>query len=190
MPRPVLPAAGPLRGTACVPGDKSLSHRAALFAPLGDGPARVRGFLRAQDTLRSLAAVRDLGADVRDDGSALTIGPGERATVGTGVSIALPEGCAAFVVPRSGLASKRGITIVNSPGTVDAGYRGEIMVNLINLDPREAFQVRRGDRVAQLVVQRVERVHFEVLDSLPDSSRGETGHGASGGFGQSALSEG
>jgi 3-phosphoshikimate 1-carboxyvinyltransferase len=77
MPRPVLPAAGPLRGTACVPGDKSLSHRAALFAPLGDGPARVRGFLRAQDTLRSLAAVRDLGADVRDDGSTLTIGPGD-----------------------------------------------------------------------------------------------------------------
>ncbi len=87
MPRPVLPAAGPLRGTARVPGDKSLSHRAALFAPLGDGPARVRGFLRAQDTLRSLAAVRDLGADVRDDGRALTIGPGDfpatgRATAG------------------------------------------------------------------------------------------------------------
>ncbi len=118
------------------------------------------------------------------------LAPGERYLMPTGIAIALPGGFAAFTHPRSGLAARHGISIVNAPGTVDAGYRGEIMVNLINLDPRDAFQVRRGDRVAQLVVQRVERVHFDVLDSLPDSSRGETGHGASGGFGQSALSEG
>jgi len=131
----------------------------------------------------------DAGLDVyaRED---VLLAPGERYLMPTGIAIALPVGFAAFTHPRSGLAARHGISIVNAPGTVDAGYRGEIMVNLINLDPREAFQVRRGDRVAQLVVQRVERVHFEVLDSLPESSRGETGHGASGGFDQSALSEG
>ena len=111
------------------------------------------------------------------------LGPGERFLMPTGIAIALPIGYAAFTHPRSGLAARHGISIVNAPGTVDAGYRGEIMVNLVNLDPREPFQVRRGDRVAQLVVQRVERVAFSVLDSLPDSSRGEPGHGASGGFG-------
>ncbi len=113
------------------------------------------------------------------------LAPGERYLMPTGIALALPTGYAAFTHPRSGLAARHGISIVNAPGTVDAGYRGEIMVNLVNLDPREPFQVRRGDRVAQLVVQRVERVAFEVVDSLPDSSRGETGHGASGGFGPS-----
>ncbi|PID96203.1 MAG: dUTP diphosphatase [Actinomycetales bacterium] len=113
----------------------------------------------------------------------LVLLPGERALVPTGVAIALPDGYAAFTHPRSGLATRHGITIVNAPGTIDAGYRGEILVNLVNLDPTAPFTVHRGDRIAQLVVQRVERAKFVVTDSLPDSSRGDTGHGASGGFG-------
>lgn len=88
-----------------------------------------------------------------------------------------------LVHPRSGLAARHGVTIVNSPGTIDAGYRAEILVNLVNLDPDAAYQVRRGDRIAQLVVQRVYRVDLVSTPSLPDSSRGQTGHGASGGFG-------
>lgn len=124
----------------------------------------------------------DAGIDVfaRID---VSLAPGQRALVPTGIAIALPEGYAAFGHPRSGLAHRHGISIVNAPGTIDAGYRGEIFVNLINLDPAETFQVRRGDRIAQLVVQRVEPVAWIEVDSLPDSPRGETGHGASGGFG-------
>ncbi|HEY8306432.1 MAG TPA: dUTP diphosphatase [Lapillicoccus sp.] len=124
----------------------------------------------------------DAGADLvsRVD---VTLAPGQRVLVPTGLAIALPEGYAAFTHPRSGLAARHGITIVNAPGTVDAGYRGELLVNLVNLDPEEPFEVRRGDRIAQLVVQRVAEVDFVDVDSLPESSRGETGHGASGGFG-------
>jgi dUTP pyrophosphatase len=113
----------------------------------------------------------------------VTLAPGERALVPTGVAIALPQGYAAFVHPRSGLASRHGITTLNAPGTVDAGYRGEIHVNLINTDTDQEFTLRRGDRVAQLVVQQVSRIRFIEVDSLPGSHRGETGHGASGGFG-------
>jgi dUTP pyrophosphatase len=124
----------------------------------------------------------DAGADLyaRTD---VTLQPGSRALVATGVAIALPSGYAAFVHPRSGLAARHGVTTLNAPGTVDAGYRGEILVNLINTDPGEAFTIHRGDRIAQLVVQRVARVEFREVGSLPDSRRGETGHGASGGFG-------
>ncbi|MDQ2755547.1 MAG: dUTP diphosphatase [Actinomycetota bacterium] len=124
----------------------------------------------------------DAGADLCAR-EGVELAPGERALVPTGVAIALPAGYAAFTHPRSGLATRHGITIVNAPGTIDAGYRGEIMVNLVNLDPREAFTVHRGDRIAQLVVQQVARVAFVEHDSLPESPRGETGHGASGGFG-------
>ncbi len=113
----------------------------------------------------------------------VTLAPGERALIPTGIAIALPPGYAAFGHPRSGLATRHGITLVNAPGTVDSGYRGEIQVNLINHDPRETFQVRRGDRIAQLVVQRVEQISWIETDSLPESARGETGHGATGGFG-------
>jgi len=124
----------------------------------------------------------DAGADLhaRTD---VTLGPGARALVATGVAIALPSGYAAFVHPRSGLATRHGVTTLNAPGTVDAGFRGEIHVNLVNLDPSETFTVRRGDRIAQLVVQEVSRVSFLEVDSLPGSHRGDTGHGASGGFG-------
>ncbi|MCI2240400.1 dUTP diphosphatase [Paenibacillus sp. TRM 82003] len=122
----------------------------------------------------------DAGADLttRVD---VVVGPGERVTVPTGVSIALPEGYAAFVVPRSGLAARRGLTTLNAPGTVDAGYRGEIRVTLHNTDLREAVELRAGDRVAQLVVQRVERVRFVPVGTLPVSARGEGGHGSTGG---------
>ena len=121
----------------------------------------------------------DAGADLcaRVD---VTIEPGERVLVPTGVALALPAGHAGFVHPRSGLAARHGISIVNAPGTVDEGYRGEI---LVNLDPRTPFTVRKGDRIAQLVVQRVERVRFVEVDSLDQTSRGDTGHGSTGGFG-------
>lgn len=114
--------------------------------------------------------------------SGTTLAPGERALVPTGISIALPDGYAAFVHPRSGLASRHGITILNAPGTVDAGYRGEIQVCLHNTDREQPFTVTRGDRIAQLVVQLVSQVVFTEVDRLPGSDRGQRGHGASGGF--------
>lgn len=123
----------------------------------------------------------DAGADLvtRID---VVIEPQARVTVPTGVAIALPDGYAAFVHPRSGLARRHGLTIVNAPGTVDAGYRGEIQVTLLNTDPREAIELHRGDRIAQLVVQRVERARFVRADRLPGSHRGEGGFGSSGGW--------
>jgi dUTP pyrophosphatase len=113
----------------------------------------------------------------------VTLAPGERALVPTGIAIALPEGYVAFVQPRSGLAARHGLSIVNSPGTVDAGYRGEISVLLVNLDPRDPVELRRGDRIAQLVVQRFETARFVVVDELPGSVRGAGGYGSTGGFG-------
>ncbi|MGI8681929.1 MAG: dUTP diphosphatase [Mycobacteriales bacterium] len=112
----------------------------------------------------------------------LELAPGERAVVPTGVALALPEGYAAFVHPRSGLAARFGVSLVNAPGTIDAGYRGEISVTMVNLDPKERVQFRRGDRVAQLVVQRVERVRFIEVPELPASVRAEGGFGSTGGF--------
>ena len=108
--------------------------------------------------------------------------PGERALVPTGISIALPEGYVGLVHPRSGLAARSGLSIVNAPGTVDAGYRGEIKVALVNLDPRVPVELRRGDRIAQLVVQRVEQAVFVEVDELPGSARGTGGYGSTGGF--------
>lgn len=112
----------------------------------------------------------------------VTLAPGERALLPTGVGIALPDGYAAFVHPRSGLAARHGVSLVNAPGTVDAGYRGEILVVLVNGDPRETLVLRRGDRIAQLVFQRVERAVFREVDELPGSSRGTGGHGSTGGW--------
>jgi dUTP pyrophosphatase len=126
----------------------------------------------------SYAHPGDAGADIVTT-TDVTVGPGERAVVGTGIAIALPEGYAAFVHPRSGLAA-RGLGIQNSPGTVDAGYRGEIKVILVNSDPREPVALRRGDRIAQLVIQRVERAAFREVDDLPASDRGQGGHGSTG----------
>ena len=113
----------------------------------------------------------------------LTLAPGERHLVPTGVAMAIPHGWVGLVHPRSGLAARHGISVVNAPGTVDSGYRGEILVNLVNLDPTDSFTVHVGDRIAQLVLQEVGEGSFEPVDSLPPSQRGETGHGSSGGFG-------
>jgi dUTP diphosphatase len=107
--------------------------------------------------------------------------PGARALVRTGVAIALPEGYVGLVHPRSGLANRLGVTVLNAPGTVDSGYRGEILVNLINHDRQATAKICRGDRIAQLVVQRVERANFQVVDQLPTSRRGIDGHGSTGG---------
>ena len=111
---------------------------------------------------------------------AAQVAPGERVLLPTGIALALPEGFAAFVHPRSGLAVKFGVSLVNAPGTVDAGYRGEIRVSLVNLDPREPVVLQRGDRIAQLVVQRVEHAVFHEVETLPGSDRGEGGFGSSG----------
>jgi dUTP pyrophosphatase len=121
----------------------------------------------------------DAGADLSSSES-LTLAPGERATVGTGVSIALPAGYVAFVVPRSGLASKHGITVVNSPGTVDAGYRGEIKVTLLNTDSSQPFDIAVGDRIAQIIVMPVTQARFIPVEKLPVSERGESGFGSTG----------
>jgi dUTP pyrophosphatase len=131
--------------------------------------------------LPSYAHPGDAGADLVT-GVDIDLAPGERALVPTGIAVALPEGYVALVHPRSGLAARHGLSIVNTPGTVDAGYRGEIKVLLINHDPVEAITLRRGDRIAQLVVQRVERARFEPVAALPDSVRGSGGYGSTGGF--------
>ncbi|WP_278313124.1 dUTP diphosphatase [Lolliginicoccus levis] len=122
----------------------------------------------------------DAGADLCSTVD-IVIEPGERALVGTGIAVALPVGTVGLIHPRSGLAARTGLSIVNTPGTVDAGYRGEIKVCLINLDPREPIHVRRGDRIAQLIVQRVELAEFAEVASLDDTTRGAGGYGSSGG---------
>ena len=121
----------------------------------------------------------DAGADIctRVD---VTIEPGERALVPTGISIALPDGYAAFVHPRSGLAIKHGVSMVKTPGTIDAAVRGELQMILINHDLREAISFKKGDRIAQLVIQKVERAEFIEVDSLPGTERGEGGFGSTG----------
>ena len=121
----------------------------------------------------------DAGADIvsRID---ITLKPGERTLVPTGISIALPDGYAAFVHPRSGLAIKHGVTMVNAPGTVDAGFRGELQCIMINHDPKEPISFKKGDRIAQLVIQKVERAEFVEVTELPGSGRGTGGFGSTG----------
>lgn len=130
--------------------------------------------------LPSYAHPGDAGADLvaRHDA---TIPPGGgRVAVGTGIALAIPEGYAGFVLPRSGLALRHGITCANAPGLVDAGYRDEIRVILLNTDPLEPYEVTRGDRIAQLVIQRIEQCTFVAVAELPDSSRGLGGFGSTG----------
>jgi dUTP pyrophosphatase len=131
--------------------------------------------------LPAYARAGDAGCDLVTT-VAVDLAPGERALLPTGVSIALPEGYAAFVHPRSGLAAHHGLGLVNAPGTIDAGYRGEIQVVLVNHDPREHVRLDRLDRVAQLVVQRVEQVAWRETAELPGSARGTGGHGSTGGY--------
>lgn len=121
----------------------------------------------------------DAGADLRSDEN-VTIPPGERRTVSTGTAIALPDGFVGLVHPRSGLAAKHGVTVLNAPGTVDAAYRGEIKVTLLNTDLHESFEIKVGDRIAQLLIQAVEKAQFIQVDHLPESHRGEGGFGSTG----------
>ncbi len=144
-------------------------------------PVAVRR-LHADAVLPRYSTEGDAGADLTSVAE-VTLPPGARALVPTGLALALPPGTVGLVHPRSGLAARHGVSIVNAPGTVDSGYRGEVLVNLVNLDPTEPFTVRVGDRIAQLVVQEYLHGDFTEADSLPDSARGDTGHGSTGGFG-------
>ena len=138
--------------------------------------------LDPQLSLPAYAHAGDAGADLVTAVD-VELPPGERAVLPTGISIAIPEGYAAFVHPRSGLAARHGVSLVNAPGTIDSGYRGEIQVVLVNGDPRETLRLRRGDRIAQLVIQAVERAIFTEVATLPDSVRAAGGFGSTGGFG-------
>lgn len=128
----------------------------------------------------SYALPGDAGADLVAAVD-VELAPGQRAVVPTGMAIAVPDGYAAFVHPRSGLAARAGLGLVNAPGTIDAGYRGEITVIVINHDPQHPLRLRRGERIAQLVIQQVERAVFVEVDELPESARGAAGHGSTGG---------
>jgi dUTP pyrophosphatase len=134
----------------------------------------------AHGTVPAYALAGDAGADLTlaED---VELAPHQRALVGTGVAVAIPDGYAGFVHPRSGLGHRLGLSLVNAPGTIDAGYRGEIKVNLVNLDPTSTLRLHRGDRVAQLVVQPVVRARFVPVVELPGSDRGAGGHGSTGG---------
>jgi len=137
--------------------------------------------LDSEVPLPAYAHDADAGADLvttRD----VVLEPGEREVVPTGIALALPVGYAGFVHPRSGLAARVGLSIVNAPGTIDAGYRGEVKVCLVNLDRRRTVRLSRGDRIAQLVVQRIERASFVAVEGLPESVRGAGGYGSTGGF--------
>ena len=122
----------------------------------------------------------DAGYDLVAREDAVLAPGGGRAAVPTGVAVAIPPGYAGFVQPRSGLALRHGVTCLNTPGLIDAGYRDEIKVILVNLDPSEKYEVRRGDRIAQLVIQAVETVEWQVVEALDDSARGEGGFGSTG----------
>ena len=155
-----------------------------------DPAGSLRVLLRRVDPelpMPSYAHPGDAGADLLTSVD-VDLMPGERTVVPTGIAIALPPGHAAFVHPRSGLASRAGLALVNAPGTVDEGYRGEIKVIVINLDPREPIRLRRGDRIAQLVIQPVVRAEFAEVDDLPDSARAEGGFGSTGGYGDHGRS--
>ena len=135
----------------------------------------------APDRVPAYAHPGDAGADLRTTHD-VTLQPGERALVGTGVRLALPEGHVGLVTPRSGLAARHGLSVVNSPGIIDSGYRGEIRVSLINLDPAEPLTLLAGDRIAQLVVLPFVSAVFTQVDTLDDTSRGAGGYGSTGGF--------
>jgi dUTP pyrophosphatase len=143
-----------------------------LRTTAGDDPVELPRYALPGDAGADLTAAEDV-----------ELAPFQRALVGTGVAVAIPEGYAGFVHPRSGLAHRLGLSMVNAPGTIDAGYRGEIKVNLINLDPTTPIALRRGDRIAQLVVQPVVRARFVPVEELPDSERGAGGNGSTGGHG-------
>jgi len=148
-----------------------------------DVPGRPDVLIRRLDPgvpLPGYAHLGDAGADLVA-ATDVELAPGQRAIVPTGLAIALPAGYAGFVHPRSGLAARHGVTIVNAPGTVDAGYRGEIKVTMLNTDAARTVRFLRGDRIAQLVIQRVEHARFHEVEVLPGSARGDGGFGSTGG---------
>jgi dUTP pyrophosphatase len=161
------PAAGPAAGTASA-------------SPAADAVPVLIKRLDPGLPLPARAHPGDAGVDLRT-AVEVVLAPGERALVPTGVAIALPQGYAAFVHPRSGLAARHGVTIVNAPGTVDAGYRGEIRVSLLNTDRAQPVRFERGDRIAQLVIQRVACPEFHEVQALPGSARAAGGFGSTGG---------
>jgi dUTP pyrophosphatase len=162
--------------------DSAEATAAAATAP-GPLPLAVKvRRLHPDAPLPSYALEGDAGADLCTMVD-VRLGPGERALLPTGLAIALPAGYAGFVQPRSGLAWRTGLGMVNAPGTIDSGYRGEIKVIVVNHDRDKAVELRRGDRIAQLVIQRVEQARFELVELLPDSVRGAAGHGSTGGAG-------
>jgi dUTP pyrophosphatase len=166
-------------GTVASPAD-----RAQRGSDVGDsgGPALevLVQRLDPEVPLPAYALPGDAGADIVT-AIDITLAPGERAVLPTGIALAVPDGFAVFVHPRSGLAARAGLGVVNAPGTIDSGYRGEIKVIVINHDRTEPLHLSRGERVAQLVVQRVERAAFRAVDALPVSERGVGGHGSTGG---------
>ncbi len=148
-------------------------------APATDFPPVLVRRLTPDAVLPVRAHHDDAGVDLAANED-VVLEPGERALVGTGIAIALPVGTVGLVHPRSGLAHRKGLSIVNAPGTVDAGYRGEIKVSLINLDPREPIEIAKGDRIAQLLVQQVELNPYVEVDELDETLRGARGHGSTG----------
>ena len=169
-------------------GQTSAQGRQAWPA-VSPGADRVAVLIRRLDPglpLPERAHPGDAGADLFAAAD-VELAPGQRAVVPTGIAIALPDGYAAFVHPRSGLAARQGVTIVNAPGTVDAGYRGEVRVTLLNTDTESSVRIQRGDRIAQLVVQRVERPVFCEVERLPGSARGDGGFGSTGGHAAAAT---
>jgi dUTP pyrophosphatase len=166
---------------------RGLSGRADLVAvPAHVAVAVAVRRLHPDAVLPRYSTEGDAGADLTSVAE-VTLRPGRRALVPTGLALSLPPGTVGLVHPRSGLAARHGVTVVNAPGTVDSGYRGEVLVNLVNLDPSDEFTVHVGDRIAQLVVQEYLHADFAETDSLPGSARGETGHGSTGGFGAAGL---
>lgn len=169
-----------------------MSHESAVISPAEAsaepaaeyGTPTLRVELKMLDAgleAPSYAHPGDAGADLRARED-VTLAPGERKLVPTGVSIGLPNGFVALIHPRSGLATKHGLTVVNAPGTVDAGYRGEIAVTLLNTDLEQPIELKRGDRIAQMVIQRVEYARFVPVDELSETVRGDGGFGSTGGF--------
>jgi dUTP pyrophosphatase len=166
---------GPLSGAA----GEDVTDTASRSLPLSQVPIQVQR-VHPEAPLPCYALDGDAGADLCTMVD-VRLQPGERALLPTGLAIALPAGYAGFVQPRSGLAWRLGLGMVNAPGTIDSGYRGEIKVIVVNHDRDNAVELRRGDRIAQLVIQRVEQARFEVVDRLPESARGVAGHGSTGG---------
>lgn len=180
MPRPVRPRCAAGLGSAFPGRTCTVAHGTRVVSLVVSTVQVLLSRLDPDVPAPSYARPGDAGADLVTTSDAV-VRPGEREVVGTGVAIALPPGYVGFVHPRSGLAARAGLSIVNTPGTIDSGYRGEIRVCLVNLDPRKPIVLTRGDRIAQLVIQRVEHAEFVEVPELAETDRGAGGYGSTGG---------